>query len=168
MASLPNYAIKRDLRAYTSFKFHFGRVGPLFWLLDAMRTKSISLILFVALVGSVPTKLQASKVERATKVSIIQLLVEPKKYEGKLVRVRGFVHLEFEGNGVYLHREDYEQGLYSNGLWINVPECTYPDGTTFVSGYADITGRFTAKSHGHMGLWPGEIQDVKGCSSYPK
>jgi hypothetical protein len=28
-----NYAIKRDLRENTSFKFIIGRVGPLFWLL---------------------------------------------------------------------------------------------------------------------------------------
>ncbi len=33
---MPNYAIKRDLRANTAFLFHTGRVGPLFWLLDAM------------------------------------------------------------------------------------------------------------------------------------
>ena len=29
----PNYAIKRDLRENTGFKFYIGRVGPLFWLL---------------------------------------------------------------------------------------------------------------------------------------
>jgi len=32
---MANYAIKRDLRANTGFKFHIGRVGPLFWLLAA-------------------------------------------------------------------------------------------------------------------------------------
>jgi len=29
-----NYAIKRDLRENTRFKFIIGRVGPLFWLLE--------------------------------------------------------------------------------------------------------------------------------------
>ncbi len=32
---MPNYAIKRDLRENTGFKLIIGRVGPLFWLLDA-------------------------------------------------------------------------------------------------------------------------------------
>jgi hypothetical protein len=32
----PNYAIKRDLRENTGFKFIIGRVGPLFWLLDPL------------------------------------------------------------------------------------------------------------------------------------
>ena len=49
-ASLPNYAIKRDLRAYIRFKFHIGRVGPLFWLLDGLelfsRAFQISRLLF--------------------------------------------------------------------------------------------------------------------------
>ena len=30
----PNYAIKRDLRENTGFKFHIRCVGTLFWLLD--------------------------------------------------------------------------------------------------------------------------------------
>ena len=36
----PNYAINRDLRGNTGFKFYTGRVGPLFWLLGAMTHNS--------------------------------------------------------------------------------------------------------------------------------
>lgn len=61
--------------------------------------------------------------EGAETVSIVQLLAVPEKYEGKLVSVRGFVRLESEGSAIYLHEEDYEQSLYSNGLWLNAGEC---------------------------------------------
>ena len=39
---MPNYAIKRDLRETTGFKFIIGRVGPLFWLLDVNSMVSAS------------------------------------------------------------------------------------------------------------------------------
>jgi hypothetical protein len=35
-----NYAIKRDLRENTGFKFIIGRVGPLFWLLEPKMQKT--------------------------------------------------------------------------------------------------------------------------------
>ena len=35
-----NYAIKRDLRENTGFKFIIGRVGPLFWLLGSVKKKA--------------------------------------------------------------------------------------------------------------------------------
>jgi hypothetical protein len=51
-------------------------------------------------------------------VSIIQLIATPKKYANKPVQVIGFLHIEFEGDGIYLHEEDFRRGLFSNGLGI--------------------------------------------------
>jgi len=100
-------------------------------------------------------------------VSLIQLIASPEKYEGKLVAITGFVHLEFEGNGIYLHKDDYQYGLHKNGLWLNSNGCKSRDGKKFSEGYAYVIGRFTSTRHGHMGLWSGEIQDVKSCYSWP-
>ena len=52
-------------------------------------------------------------------VSMIQLIARPIDFDGEYVRVIGFYRHEFEGNALYLHREDYEQGLTSNGVWMN-------------------------------------------------
>jgi len=109
----------------------------------------------------------AAATEKAETVSIVQLIATPEKYEDKLITIRGFVHLEFESNAIYLHKEDYEQSLYSNGLWLNARECKRIGGQAFDTGYAWVTARFTAKRHGHMGLWPGELQDVQDCSGWP-
>src|SRR5689334_5615455 len=50
--------------------------------------------------------------------SIIQLIARPELYDGKLVRVIGFIHFEFEGDGIYVHKEDWEHHIYDNGLWV--------------------------------------------------
>ena len=100
-------------------------------------------------------------------VSLIQLIASPEKYEGRLVMVSGFVNLEFEGNGIYLHKDDYEYGLNKNGLWLGANECKHHDGNKLTRGYAIVIGRFTSQHQGHMGLWSGEIQDVKNCTAWP-
>jgi hypothetical protein len=30
--------------------------------------------------------------------------------------------LSFEGNAIYLHREDFDHGIGKNGLWVAIPE----------------------------------------------
>jgi len=88
------------------------------------------------------------------RVSIVQLIAHPDDYDGEYIQVMGFYRSEFEGTSVYLHKEDYEQHLYKNGLWVSRDEISAD------LKYAVIEGRFEAKSQGHMGLWSGTIRDV--------
>jgi hypothetical protein len=95
-------------------------------------------------------------------VSIIQLLARPEVYNGKQVRLKGYIHLEFEGNGIYLHREDQQRSLYSNGLWVGfkhdakIPrECQ--------DRYVLVVGTFAAADRGHMSLWGGSVNDIFRC-----
>ena len=113
------------------------------------------------------TPLLAYAQEPPQRVSLIQLIAAPEKYEGKLVALTGYVHLEFEGNGIYLHKDDYQYGLHKNGLWLNASKCESRSKKNFTDGYAYVIGRFTSARQGHMGLWSGELQDVKSCSSWP-
>jgi hypothetical protein len=95
--------------------------------------------------------------QRAVSVSLVTLIANPQQYEGKVVRVIGFVQLEFEGNAIYLHEEDFRRAITENGLWLDVP-------TGFrgwsAGSYAIVEGTFTGRQHGHMGLFSGEIQHV--------
>ena len=84
----------------------------------------------------------------------IQLLATPERFDGQLVRVIGYVHFEFEGNAVYLHREDFVHGISKNGLWVTAAP-------TFNDTYAILEGRFNAQKTGHMGLFGGSIVDVR-------
>lgn len=51
-------------------------------------------------------------------VSIIQLIATPKKYANKPVQVIGYLNIEFEGDGIYFHEEDFRRGLFNNGVGI--------------------------------------------------
>src|SRR5262249_1764153 len=51
-------------------------------------------------------------------VSLLQLIATPADFDGKYVRVHGFVRIEHEGTAIYLHREDAEHMLTKNGLWL--------------------------------------------------
>ena len=125
------------------------------------------LLLSLVLAGcSSPTQTPAPESEIDT-ISLIQLIAEPEKYEGKIVRVHGFVHREFESSSIYLHREDHEHGITSNALWLSSGKCVSRGGKPFNTAYALVEGRFTGASHGHLGLWSGEIQDVQRCVEMP-
>ena len=90
-------------------------------------------------------------------VSVYELIAKPVEYHGKRVRVLGFAHFEFEGNGLYAHREDYEHQLTRNGLWLARPLGT-PDSAQ--DRYVLVEGTFNARMQGHFGMWSGSLLNV--------
>ena len=95
-------------------------------------------------------------------VSLVQLIAEPQKYDGKRVQVIGFMRIEFEGNAIYLHREDFEYGISKNALWVDIPtDMTKRQRDDTNLHYVICVGVFRAKSHGHMGMFSGTITEVK-------
>ena len=124
-------------------------------------------LVWIALVLTAATSPSFGQIpEKSERVSLIQLLAQPEKYEGKLVEVAGFVNLEPEGTAIWLHREDFSNGILPNSIWVNVNKCIDFAGNP-MSGYASLMGKFTTKHHGHMGLWPGEINQVGECFPLP-
>jgi hypothetical protein len=99
----------------------------------------------------------------AKAVSLLALIAEPAKYDGRKVAVTGYLRLEEEGDAVYLHEEDYRQGLTSNGLWVNVGSACAktPD-----QQYVRLEGTFDAKDQGHLNLWSGALKDVTRCEPW--
>jgi hypothetical protein len=96
--------------------------------------------------------------------SLAELISRPELYDEKLVRVIGFVNLEFEGNGLYLHEDDWRHSIYRNGIWIDPPSGIEPDsdGTNVPINrqYVLVEGVFDASNHGHMGMWSGGLHNV--------
>lgn len=94
-------------------------------------------------------------------VSMIQLIANPQSFDGKRVRIIGFLHLEFEGDEIYLHREDFQNVLPKNALWINVPkDMTHAQIEAVNNHYVICTGTFVATMHGHGGVNSGEISKI--------
>jgi len=99
--------------------------------------------------------------------SLIKLIASPEKYKGKDIQVIGYLHLEFEGNALYLHKEDYENGLHENAFWVSFSKnISKRDLTTYNDKYVIIIGTFHAKDKGHMGLFAGTIGNIVRLDSW--
>jgi hypothetical protein len=95
-------------------------------------------------------------------VSIINLIATPEKYHGKKIQIIGYLHLEFEGDAIYLHKEDYVNGICDNGLWVNISKSVTSKKhlKDYSDNYVIILGTFNKDSHGHMGLFNGTMDDI--------
>jgi hypothetical protein len=83
------------------------------------------------------------------RVTLVQLIADPQKFDGKLIRVIGFLRLEFEGDVLYLHREDYEHAILGDGVWVDAtPEIT-KQRETLNMHYVLLEGVFDSKDRGH-------------------
>jgi hypothetical protein len=96
---------------------------------------------------------------------VIQLIATPERFDGKRVRVIGFLKLEFEGNALYVHREDYDQAIAKNALWIDTTPQKTGSTPAFASKdlsdqYVIVEGVFDAKNTGHMGSFSGAIKQI--------
>lgn len=93
-------------------------------------------------------------------VSVLQLIANPEKYHKKNVGVIGFVHLQFEGDVICLHEEDYRKGLSKNCLWISIKNMSGKNNTNPINKYMVVEGIFDAKNTGHQGMTSGAIVKV--------
>jgi hypothetical protein len=101
----------------------------------------------------------------ADDVSLVQLIANPAKYDGKIVRITGFLHLEFEGNVIYLHAEDFRFSLTKNGIWINVPRDMTKEQMKAVNDqYVICTARFNARNSGEVT----DVSRLQVWSSHPR
>ena len=75
-------------------------------------------------------------------VSIIRLIASPEKYDGKRVTVRGFLRLVFEGDALYLHREDYERSLVTNSIYVSLSDSQLNAFKKFDRQYVVVSGVF--------------------------
>jgi hypothetical protein len=101
-------------------------------------------------------------------VSIVQLIATPKAFDGKLVRVTGFLRLQFEDTELYLHKEDSDHGLYLNGLWVDLSP-TYKKGKISLDmHYVLVEGIFEAEHRGHMGMSSGTLTKIQRVEVWPE
>jgi hypothetical protein len=106
--------------------------------------------------------LSAAPVSRAQNesVSIVQLIATPEKYNGKVVQVAGFLRLEFEGDTIYLHEDDYNHGIHKNGLWVVRNAKIDEKASKLNMHYVVLEGTFDASNQGHLGLNSGSITNI--------
>jgi hypothetical protein len=108
--------------------------------------------------------------DQASPASVIELIANPEKFEGKLVSVQGFLrighekHHGFEAT-LYLHQEDARNLLGSNMVLVIPSEQMLRDQEKIDRIYVVLTGvlRFVPSANGsHSAV----IRDVRSCSAW--
>ena len=102
------------------------------------------------------------------KVSLIQLIATPEKYQGKFVRVEGFLHKQFEDSAIYVTKNDADHLICMNALWVSYAEKVLKeaddprqkgDNLKYFDGkFVLIEGYFNPNMHGHLGAFAGSIE----------
>jgi hypothetical protein len=92
--------------------------------------------------------------KNAEKISLVQLIANPKKYDGKVIEVIGFLSLEFEGRALYLHKDDYEYFNLKNGVSI-LASISEEEKKNCDLKIVSIIGKFQLKIHNLGTDWSG-------------
>jgi hypothetical protein len=96
-------------------------------------------------------------------VSMIDLIANPELFDGMKVLLTGYVHVEFEGRGIYLHKDDFLYGIIRNGLRLGAANSV--DLKKCQDTYAYVRGVFRAGVGGHFDFWTGTLDQVVVCDS---
>jgi hypothetical protein len=98
-------------------------------------------------------------------VSIVQLISQPEKYDGKTVVVFGFLGLEREHPAIYFHREDLVNALITNALWVDVSEDMGQHKADINLKYVRIVGVFRAEEKGQYKVFGmgGGLTGITNC-----
>ncbi|MTW11610.1 hypothetical protein GM658_13475 [Pseudoduganella eburnea] len=110
----------------------------------------------------------SAKSSELSDVSMVQLISNPQQYDGKPIRLIAFLNLEFEGNALYLHREDFDKSILSNAVWISLDDQQLRASRKLSKGYVLVEGIFNAKDRGHFGMFSGSIERVTRLQSWER
>lgn len=91
-------------------------------------------------------------------VSLIALIANPRSFHGERVRVVGYLHLEFEGDTLWISKADYDASINKNAVWVDVRGAPTPRDVS--DSYVILEGTFDAESTGHLGLNSGSIKNL--------
>ena len=96
-------------------------------------------------------------------VSVVQLIATPEKFDGKLISVIGFLRLEHEGYLLYLGKEDYDNVVLANALWVDATEEMGKNREKLELKYVKIVGTFRAGHENRNLFSAGGITDIRNC-----
>jgi hypothetical protein len=97
--------------------------------------------------------------------SLVQVLSNPGRYDGREVVVQGFLTVEFEGTAIYLSEDDARFGVRRNGFYVSLKGNTLGLNEKEIAGrfdrrYVWLAGKFNKDNRGHMDAWQGTIGEV--------
>lgn len=105
----------------------------------------------------------AGQQQKPVRVSLVQLVATPERYDGKQVSVVGFLVFGFEGDGLYLHKEDYDNGIDANAVRVDRTQDMSRDLEKLNRNYVQIVGAFRQEGSPFGFASEGHIVNVQKC-----
>jgi hypothetical protein len=93
-------------------------------------------------------------------VPLVALLAQPVWFDGRAVRVPGFLAVQFEHAALYIGEADYRHRLRANSVWVNLPSEVLVASREYHERYVLIDGVFRVGPTGHRGGWASELAEV--------
>jgi hypothetical protein len=92
---------------------------------------------------------------------MIVILAAPERYNGRPIRTNGFLRLQFEGNALFFHEEDYRQGLTKNALLLDLSTEEEAQFKTLNGRYVLIEGTvWASRAAIESGQWGGILKHI--------
>ena len=148
---------------------------------DLMFKKALLILLICSPIHSYSSDMNCENFHfgELCRVSIINLIASPEKYDGKFVEVDGYYRYEFEVSGLFLTQEHSTASSFSNSIWISFGDieldhfnCKLPENAELcnqlhqpkdASGqFVGVIGKFSKSDRGHRGIFQGSINQVQG------
>jgi hypothetical protein len=106
--------------------------------------------------------------------SLINVLANPERYDGKRISISGFLHYQFEDSALYFSKSDADYLITENAIWIRYGEKPIIDAIEckgkskastsnldYLDGhYVSLEGTFNMNERGHMGAFSGTLENV--------
>ena len=108
--------------------------------------------------------------QRAGDPAIISVIANPKVFDGKMLRLEGYLHCRSEDIAIYPTKEFADNSLTANGLWIGTQQVSSdklllsPDNSEAAKldgHYVAVEARFVAGTSGHLGAFNGRLEAVR-------
>ncbi len=95
--------------------------------------------------------------------TLLQILARPRDFDRQLIRVVGYLHLERDGDAVYLHGDDFKHGVFGNGLALEITDDIFNRREQLTGKYVVIEGYFDAQDRGSFEVYSGTIKRIWRC-----
>jgi hypothetical protein len=94
-------------------------------------------------------------------VSLVSLIATPERFENTVLRVQGVAYLDSKHyiNAIFLTREDKVKGNVPNAIFLYLSPAIR-DADRLNGKFVIVEGRFSSKSKGHLGVFPGCLLEV--------
>lgn len=95
-------------------------------------------------------------------VSMIELLANKDKFNGKAVQVSGYLSVRFEDNALYFDENAYLHMFTENALWIDIDQADRAAFERYNGRPGYVIGVFKSENcNGHLCLYGGRIERAK-------